>query len=76
MSFSFGNGAGPQEVGPHGQDDGHAAGGRGGGVQQAGEEGGAANLEPLPHLIVLGPVGEDFLELVDHDHQPTVLGFI
>ena len=63
-------GAGAQKVGPHRQDDGHPPRRRSRGVQEVGEERVAAFRERLLLLFVLRPVGEDLLELVDHDEEP------
>ena len=64
--------AGAQEVRPHRQDDRHPAPRRGRRVQQVGEERGPRSLEMRPRLVILRPVGEDLLELVDDDDQPRL----
>ena len=64
--------AGAQEVRPHRQDHRHPAPRRGRRVQQVGEERIPGLLEPLAGLVVLRTVGEDLLELVDHQDQPHV----
>ena len=64
--------AGSQEVRPHRQDDRHPPPRRGRGVQQVGEESGTRLLEPGLRLLVLRPVGEHLLELVDHHEQPRL----
>src|SRR5271166_4807671 len=66
--------AGAEEIRPHRQDHHYPAPRRGRRIQEIGEERGPDLLKPLACLVVLRAVGEDFLELVNHDQQPAVVG--